>query len=150
MAQYIFNRASDTSVKSVPSYGPVEPSNPTLIPTEALLDPSIVHTFLIRTPAKACPSYHRLCYPGAPTDFEFYDPEEAGYRELRLLFDFLRSKGRDPLILDAEDLLANPQDTMRKWCETVEVEFDPAMLEWKVGTQEHFVGRALQSSFCFV
>lgn len=129
MAQYIFNQPSNPSLTSVPSYGPT--GNPSLIPTDALLDPSIVHTFLIRTPAKAIPSYHRLCYPGAPTDFEHFDPEEAGYREIRLLFDFLRQNGRDPLILDAEDLLANPSETMKIWCDAVQVEFDPAMVRFR-------------------
>lgn len=66
MAQYVF-APLDSNVTSVDSFGgegSIQPPNPTLIPTETLLDPSVVHTFLIRTPEKAIPSYHRLCYPG--------------------------------------------------------------------------------------
>jgi hypothetical protein len=32
--------------------------------------------------------------------------------------------------LDAEDLLANPEETMKLWCEAVQVEFDPAMVSY--------------------
>ncbi|KAM0787784.1 hypothetical protein ACM66B_003839 [Microbotryomycetes sp. NB124-2] len=139
MAQYIFNQPKTTAnIKSVPSFSNIEQDNPSLIPEAQLLDPSVVHTFLIRTPDKAIPSYHRLCYPGAPTDFHFFDPEEAGYREVRLLYDYLKSKGQDPLVLDSADLLADPENVMKLWCQNVKVEFDPKMLQWNEGTREHF------------
>ncbi|SCZ99579.1 BZ3500_MvSof-1268-A1-R1_Chr3-1g06118 [Microbotryum saponariae] len=146
MAQYICNQASSTDIKSVPSLGPVDPSNPTLIPKDSLLSPSVIHTFLIRTPSKAVPSYHRLCYPGSPTGFEYWDPEETGLRELRLLFDYIRKQtGRTPLVLDSEDLLADPEGIMKVWCDEVQVRFDPSMLEWNEGTREHFVSLLLSA-----
>ncbi|KDE06617.1 hypothetical protein MVLG_03113 [Microbotryum lychnidis-dioicae p1A1 Lamole] len=139
MAQYICNQASSMDIKSVPSLGPVDPSNPTLIPKDSLMSPSVIHTFLIRTPSKAVPSYHRLCYPGSPTGFEYWDPEETGLRELRLLFDYIKKQtGRTPLVLDSEDLLADPEGIMKVWCDEVQVRFDPSMLEWNEGTREHF------------
>ncbi|KAJ7761921.1 hypothetical protein DFH07DRAFT_413568 [Mycena maculata] len=135
MAQYIFPLPSSSN-DSVPSFGPS--GNPTLIPTEALLDSDIQHTFLIRTPEKAVPSYHRLCYPGSETGFEYWDPEEAGYRELRLLFDFLRSHGRAPVILESAELLAHAPEVMKSWCESAGIEFNEKMLQWDEGTKEHF------------
>lgn len=49
----------------------------TLVPTDQLLAPHIRHTFLFRSPAKAVPSYYRLCIPpaSAKTGFEYFDPE---------------------------------------------------------------------------
>jgi hypothetical protein len=127
MAQYLFPSSPLSSADG----------NPTLIPTSQLLSPSIRHTFLIRTPSKAIPSYHRLCHPGSATGFEYFDPSEAGYRELRLLFDFLRTQGVDPLVIESDDLLKEPTKVMRGWCESVGIQFDEGMLEWNEGTREH-------------
>lgn len=140
MAQYIVSTPTNPTVASVPSLGPPGDGNPTVIPTSSFLSPSIVHTFLIRTPKKAIPSYYRLCYPGAPTGFDHFDPDEAGYRELRLVFDFVRSQGgATPLLIDSDDLLADPEGVMQMWCEKVGIEFNPDMLNWGEGVREHFV-----------
>ncbi|KAM0752296.1 hypothetical protein T439DRAFT_300045 [Meredithblackwellia eburnea MCA 4105] len=137
MAQYLFPvKGSVTSVPSLPKER--SDDNPTLLPREELLDPSVHHTFLIRTPQRAIPSYHRLCYPGSPTGFEYWDPEEAGYKEERKLFDYLRSQGVDPLIIDSDDLLKDPEGIMRMWCENSQIDFDPKMLSWDEGTRKHF------------
>lgn len=138
MAQYIFPQPLTSNTSPAASFGPSQlDGNPTLIPTASLLDPSICHTFLIRTPQKAIPSYYRLCYPGAPTGFDFFDPREAGYEELRKLFNFLRSQGQEPLVLESEDLLREPETVMKEWCDHVGISFDPSMLEWNEGTREH-------------
>lgn len=145
MAQYIFAPLT-SSVTSVPSFGPDPPSdgNPTLIPTSTLLNPNTSHTFLMRHPAKAVPSYDRLCYPGAPTDFDYFDPAEVGLRELRALFDFIKEQrgGEAPLVLDSEDLLKDPEAVMRIWCKEVGVEFEKSMLEWSEGSREHFASES--------
>ena len=148
MAYYVFPPASSstTSVPSLP-FPRNDKSNPTLIPTELLLDPSVHHSFLIRSPTKAIPSFYRLCNGDAAsiTGFEFYDPEEAGYRELRLLYDFLRAEGRDPLIIDSEELIKNPKVVMKRWCDDAEIEFDESMLQWNEGTREHLYVLSLPS-----
>lgn len=67
-----------------------EPGNPTVVPTEML---SKFHfAFLIRDPHYSIPSYYRCTIP--PLDevtgfYEFY-PSEAGYDEVRRVFDYLR------------------------------------------------------------
>jgi hypothetical protein len=67
--------------------------NPTLIPDEILQ--KYHFTFLIRHPRSSIPSYYRCTVPPLAelTGFEFFDPEEAGYKELRVLFDYLRKRG---------------------------------------------------------
>lgn len=144
MAQYIFRpRYSPSSKSGVPSLArrsdDDEHGNPTLIPSHLLLDPTISHTFLIRSPVKAVPSYYRLCTaPGNEgTGFEYYDPEEAGYHELRQLHDFLREQGQDPLVIESENLLKDPEGVMKMWCEEVGIEFDEKMLSWETGTRGH-------------
>jgi len=116
--------------------------NLSLIPTELLTDENIHHTFLIRHPSKAVPSYERLCFPGSDTGFDYFDPEEAGYRELRMLFDLVRDsnqrEGRPaPLLIESEELLKDPEALMEMWCKDCGIDFDKSMLTWNEGTREH-------------
>ncbi|GAA5908255.1 hypothetical protein JCM6882_006784 [Rhodosporidiobolus microsporus] len=133
MAQYLIDLSLPLgSTAPSLSHVPTTPSNPTLIPTSLLLAPHIKHTFLIRHPAKAVPSYARLCHPGSETGFEYFDPAEMGYKELRRLFEFVKEEtGRTPLLVEAEELLAKPVETVKLWCEEVGIEFDESMLDWE-------------------
>lgn len=70
-----------------------EPGNPTVIPGDMLR--KFHFTFLIRDPHYSIPSYYRCTIP--PLDkvtgfYEFY-PSEAGYDEVRRVFDYLVSSG---------------------------------------------------------
>ncbi|KAL8996952.1 MAG: hypothetical protein Q9169_003658 [Polycauliona sp. 2 TL-2023] len=71
-----------------------EPNNPTVIPRDTL--GSFHFTFLIRHPRSSIPSYYRCCVPPLDKVTGFYEfmPSEAGYHELRQLFDYLRSIGQ--------------------------------------------------------
>ncbi|KAI4136240.1 MAG: hypothetical protein L6R39_007838 [Caloplaca ligustica] len=80
------------------------------------------------------------------TDEHTLDPTELGYRELRLLFDYLwppseRSGGAEqgggeggedkkPMIIDAEDLLAEPEKMIRMVCDRIGFPYSASMLEW--------------------
>ena len=71
-----------------------EPGNPTVVPAEMLA--KFHFTFLIRDPHSSIPSYYRCTVP--PLDevtgfYEFY-PSEAGYDEVRRVFDYLRNIGQ--------------------------------------------------------
>merc|ERR1712137_1446052 len=57
MAQYICMPA--TTASTAPALP--EEGNPTYLPSSDLFAPGVIHTFLIRTPEKAVPSYHKLC-----------------------------------------------------------------------------------------
>lgn len=79
-------------------------------------------------------------------------PSEAGYDELRRLFDHCREAGlvgpdvcdRSPAtaeaapknggvqicVIDADDLLDNPEGVLRKYCASIGIDFSPSMLCW--------------------
>jgi hypothetical protein len=85
----------DISQSKVPYPFPTEaePGNPTVVPAEMLA--KFHFTFLIRDPHSSIPSYYRCTVP--PLDevtgfYEFY-PSEAGYDEVRRVFDYLRKVG---------------------------------------------------------
>jgi hypothetical protein len=72
---------------------PPESGNPTIIPDELL---SGFHfTFLIRHPHFSIPSYYRCTLEPlrSMTGWTYFDPSEAGYSELRRLFEYVRQKG---------------------------------------------------------
>ncbi|MCJ1416410.1 hypothetical protein MMC32_002745 [Xylographa parallela] len=130
-------------------------SNPTVIP-EAILK-RFHFTFLIRHPRSSIPSYYRCTVPPLDEATGFYNfmPSEAGYDELRRLFDYLRSLGAigpnvagqtenktdhkeasEPAgkvqicVIDADDLLDRPNEIVETFCESVGMKYDPAMLVW--------------------
>ena len=153
-----------------------ETGNPTAIP-DALLR-KYHFTFLIRHPRSSVPSYYRCTIPplNEMTGFEYFDPSEAGYKELRALFDYLVEKGHigpkragveatgyhetngangamgvngiavkneedgmvDICVVDADDMLDNPNGIIEAYCKSVGVESDPGMLKWEdEATQVH-------------
>ena len=125
-----------------------EPGNPTVVPEEILK--KFHFTFLIRHPRSSIPSYFRCTIPplNKVTGFYNFDPSEAGYDELRRVFDFLKSRGHvGPAIagkhdgnlpkgevsitmIDADDLLDNPNGIIEAYCKEVGMDYDPGMLNW--------------------
>ncbi|KAK3705005.1 hypothetical protein LTR37_013522 [Vermiconidia calcicola] len=124
--------------------------NPTVVPREIL--EKFHFTFLIRHPRNAIPSYYRCCIPPLVerTGFNPFMPNEAGYEELRRLFDYCKDTGLvgpaicgqdnsgveakpdqpEICIIDADDLLDDPEGVMRKYCKSINLDFRPEMLEW--------------------
>jgi len=87
------------------------------------------------------------------TGFHYFRPDEAGYCELRHMFDYLRSvgyigpaiEGREDTagsgnegkksgvkicVIDADDLLDHPQEVIEIFCKNVGIDFHPGMLDW--------------------
>ncbi|KAK8182498.1 P-loop containing nucleoside triphosphate hydrolase protein [Phyllosticta citribraziliensis] len=155
----------------------VEEGNPTVVPTQLLA--KFHWTFLIRHPRNSIPSYFRCTVPplDAITGFYNFDPAEAGYDELRRIFDYLKNTGLvgpkiagqnddkpatngthgpngtttatngvngsadayervEICVIDADDLLDNPEGILRRYCESIGVEFSQGMLNWNDEDQE--------------
>lgn len=82
-----------TKVRPFPYGTSAEPGNPTVIPGELLRQ--FHFTFLIRDPHYSIPSYYRCTIPPLDKITGFYQffPSEAGYDEVRRVFDYLVSSG---------------------------------------------------------
>jgi len=124
-----------------------EKGNPTVVPTEYLK--KFHFTFLIRHPRRAIPSFFRCTVPPLDDVTGFYDfmPSEAGYDELRRLFDYLKDqhiigparvdgsngaeKGVTITVIDADDLLDNPGRVIEGFCNQVGYPYTPDMLRWE-------------------
>jgi hypothetical protein len=90
---------------------------------------SLTNCFLIRDPREVIVSYMKR--NGEPVD------EDIGFVQQAAIFDWVCEKtGSTPPVIDARDVLQNPERTLRRLCEAVEVEFDSAMLSWPPGLRE--------------
>ncbi|KAF3913257.1 hypothetical protein AA313_de0209268 [Arthrobotrys entomopaga] len=72
-------------------------------------------------------------------------PNEAGYRELRVLFEYLLqekvinppgSEASGPnnhqvCVIDADDLLDHPKEVVHKFCDMMGIDFCDEMLQWE-------------------
>ncbi|KJZ77020.1 hypothetical protein HIM_03341 [Hirsutella minnesotensis 3608] len=141
MAYYFF--PPDGSQPNIaPSFGGgKEPGNPTVMPLEVLK--RFHFAFLIRHPRRSIPSYYRCTIPPLleKTGFAPFMPCEAGYKELAQLFDFLVRENVVDLnrvtVIDADDLLDSPEQTIRLFCERTGLDFSPEMLVWTQADGEY-------------
>ncbi|MFL6139309.1 MAG: sulfotransferase family protein [Frankiaceae bacterium] len=99
---------------------------PAALADEGFIGRDAVHTFLIRHPLETIASYHalnpdvRLHQIGAEHLHEIY----VRTRELT---------GRDPVVVDAADLVADPVGIVRAYCAQVGIPYLPHALRWGAG-----------------
>lgn len=129
-----------------------EDGNPTVLPKDLLATYHFI--FLIRHPKYSIPSYYRCVIPPLSklTGWDYFRQDEAGYIELRELFDYLRKEGIvgpksasgvgetnntngsgqgvDICVIDADDLLDNPSKMIEAVCKTTGIDYKPEMLVW--------------------
>ena len=139
-----------------------EPGNPTVIPGSILKQ--FQFAFLIRHPSKGIPSFWRCTTQplSEMTGWDYLLASEAGYSELRRLFDYLRSTGQvgpnvatrpdqhvngaassdgdhvEICIVDADDLLDFPAEMVERFCKSTGIEYEyPRMLKWNDEDQKY-------------
>jgi hypothetical protein len=89
----------------------------------------VTNCFLIRDPAEVIPSYIKR--NGEPS------LEDLGFVQQAAIFDWVcRHTGKTPPVIDARDVLQNPEGILRLLCQAVGVEFDKAMLSWPPGLRD--------------
>ena len=71
------------------------------------------HTFLIRHPRKSIPSLYKASVNFELTGWTYFDRTEAGFKQMYDLYNFVKEKiGQNPIIINADDLQADPARTM--------------------------------------
>ena len=93
------------------------------------------HTFLIRHPLKSIPSLLRAskkCGLSSPLD-------DIGFKQLYDFYEVVRlNLDPHPIVIDADDLLANPRDIMERYCKETGLPFEEQMLTWEPGVIEEW------------
>jgi hypothetical protein len=89
----------------------------------------VTNCFLIRDPREVIASYIKKRENPAL--------EDLGYVQQAEIFDFVRTRAESlPPVLDAKDVLGNPERMLRLLCDSVGVEFSESMLSWSPGLRE--------------
>ena len=90
---------------------------------------TVTNCFLIRDPREVIHSYIKKREDPALEDLGFVQQEK--------IFDFVRTRTNAvPPVVDARDVLENPERTLRRLCEAVGVEFSKSMLSWPPGLRD--------------
>ena len=89
----------------------------------------ITNCFLLRNPREVIASYIKKREDPALPDLGFAQQVE--------IFEFVRTRTNStPAVLDAKDVLENPERMLRLLCKTVGVDFSESMLSWPPGLRE--------------
>ncbi|XP_038066851.1 uncharacterized protein LOC119736901 [Patiria miniata] len=101
------------------------------------------HTFLIRNPNKVIPSW-RKCHdewrPSKPLlDEEAKEEwhkadmgEYAGFKDLLELYQYVRENlDPAPFVMDADDLVSQPETVMTAYCKATGIPFSRKLIEWE-------------------
>ncbi len=86
----------------------------------------VTNAFLIREPREMLTSLAKI----------YTEPtlEDTGFPQQGEIFDWVsRHTGRVPPVVDAADVLREPERLLRQLCAALDVEFTPAMLSWPPG-----------------
>lgn len=89
----------------------------------------LTNCFLIRDPREVILSYIK----------KNADPalEDLGFVQQCQIFDFVRQRTSSvPPVVDADDVLKNPERILRLLCDAIGLEFDQAMLSWPPGLRD--------------
>lgn len=87
------------------------------------------HVFLIRHPDPVVASYaqkrEELCV------------SDLGYRQQAELFDVIKTRsGKQPLVIDSERFLADPESQLKNICAALQIPCEHAMLSWPAGRRD--------------
>jgi hypothetical protein len=96
------------------------------------LDWSFIHQFtnviLTRDPEDMLPSYAQ--HVKTPTLLD------TAYGIQTELLDYLIAHQLQPIVLDSKEILSNPEVTLKRFCEQIEIPFDDKMLTWEKGPRK--------------
>ncbi|XP_072018622.1 uncharacterized protein [Amphiura filiformis] len=101
------------------------------------------HTFLVRNPYRLFPSWKKSVVKQVPSCIDKPFAEmiknavaKFGYGELYdLIVHVQENLGHTPIVIDADDLQANPLSILRQYCHLLGVEFKESMLQWEAGNE---------------
>ena len=88
----------------------------------------VQNCLLIRDPKYVIASYGKK--------LPIQDERHLGYKQQAEIIEFLeKENGITPPIVDADDILKNPESMIKKLCKALDIIFYPSMLQWPAGTR---------------
>lgn len=93
------------------------------MPMDWLLD--YKNVFLIRSPEFVIASYIK--------NLEYPNIDDLGYKRAYELKEFLSKNNQDFIIMESEEILKNPKESLSKICNFAGLDFEKSMLQWEAG-----------------
>ena len=84
-----------------------------------------INCFLIRNPKEVIKSYIKKN--------KLVNSDDIGFPMQIKLFNFVKKSGQIPIIINAEDLIIKPKETLLKLCKNLNIPFSEIMLKWPIG-----------------
>jgi hypothetical protein len=104
---------------------------PELLADREFLRSDARHTFLIRHPRETIASYYQLN--------PLVRQHQIGVAALHEIFVTVRNlTGRQPVVIDAADLVKAPGALVRAYCDAVSIPFRPDALRWQPGQRQQW------------
>jgi|TARA_B110000263_G_scaffold213748_1_gene197888 hypothetical protein len=85
----------------------------------------VVNILFIRNPIEIINSYHKV--------IPFPTIEDIGIKMQYDLYHELEKKQQNVILLDAKELLINPEKILKKLCSNINISYDKEMLKWEKG-----------------
>ena len=86
-----------------------------------------INILLTRDPLEMLPSY--------AAQVETPTLQDVGYAQQLELLRYLQSRGQNPPVLDAKQILLNPKKVLSELCERIGIAFQDGMLNWEAGAR---------------
>lgn len=91
---------------------------------------NLCNCFLIRDPKDVVPSFLKSWPDG--------DYVDMGFSQQLELFNFIsQNNSNNPTVVDASLLRLNPEDSLKKLCKSIKIDWDSKMLKWSSGIKEY-------------
>ncbi|CAG8774481.1 26164_t:CDS:2, partial [Racocetra persica] len=95
----------------------------------------MTHTFLIRNPKKSVRSLYKAAtfiFNKSPElGYKGFDKSLVGLRESKQIFDLLKDLNKQLIVVDADDLINDPERVLKKYCELIGEEYKEEMIHWE-------------------
>lgn len=89
----------------------------------------VINLFLIRNPKEVIVSYQKR--------FKLVDHLQLGYnQQVQIIKTIADATGDHPVVINAKDMLMNPEKILKKLCNILNIDFDKKMLNWPPGKRD--------------
>ena len=85
----------------------------------------VKHVFLLRHPVRVISSFSKK--------YENVSEDDIGFKKQVELFSEILKRGLNPIVVNSEDIRKEPEETLTKLCERLNLRFQKSMLSWQMG-----------------
>ncbi|KAF3911808.1 hypothetical protein AA313_de0207635 [Arthrobotrys entomopaga] len=105
------------------------PKSPLILPAEFLV--TVQPVMLIRNPIRVVPSFYKVASAGLGARVDDEDwPSQVSFKPSRLVYDWYKTQGISPIVIDAYELVHKSQELMRDLCTRCGIDAEGIITSW--------------------